>query len=89
MTVQANVRIFCGCFPTGWVWADRQVEVDHDYKRLAYMSYAHLKLELEKDCPNELAEEIRKDAHALQERRGERYVISGCGQYVTLGAGKD
>ena len=80
----AGDRIFCGYFPTGYVWADRKREVAGDYKKLAYMSYRGLRLELQPDCPAELAEIIRKDAAGIQARRGEREQIAG-NMSVTLG----
>ena len=78
-------RIFKGNFPTGIVYADRECEVNRDYKRLAYMNYKTLKLEFAKECPVFLAEEIEKDAAKIQAKKGEFYQITTCGQGVILG----
>lgn len=78
-------RLFIGCYPTGLVYADTEQEVDGDYKRLAYLSYSTLVLELEHDCPRELAEQIKRNAVTVQSRRGEQFQVSHCGQTVTLG----
>lgn len=70
-------RIFCGCFTTGLVWADKKVERHGDYKRLAYMNYGTLLLEVEKDCPKKLRAEIEADAARIQAKRGEAYPVAG------------
>lgn len=70
-------RIFSGCFPTGIVYADRQVEVRGDYKRLAYMNYGSLVLELEDDCPEPLAEQIKEDHKRFLAMKGHSYPIAG------------
>lgn len=82
--LKLDYRIFCCCMTTGWVWSDRRRERHGDYVRLGYMSYERLVLELEKDCPKDLAMMILEDAARLQERRGERYRIAG-NMTVTLG----
>lgn len=78
-------RVFCGCFPTGLVWADRCVEVHGDYKRLAYLSFATLEHIIEPNCPAELLPSILKDIEAVKARRGQEYPVSTSGQTVTLG----
>ena len=78
-------RIFSGIYPGGVVFANRTVEQAGDYKRLAFLPYRSLELEIEKDCPPELAEEIRLAAAPIQERRGGEFQISACGQTVVLG----
>lgn len=80
-------KLFCGVFPTGFVWADRSNTVHGDYKRLAYMNFESLKLDLEKDCPADLQELIVKDAAEIQARRGELYKTDECGHAVLLGGG--
>jgi len=70
-------RIFCGCFPTGLVWADRHVEEHGDYKRLGYLNYSTLVLSVEPDCPADLAEEIRRDAATVQAKRGQHFRVAG------------
>lgn len=78
-------RLFAGCYPTGIVYSDRAREVGGDYKRLGYLNYKSLELELRPDCHPELAELIRADAARMQAMRGQFYLISACGQGVTLG----
>ncbi len=80
-------RIFCGVFPTGLVYADRDTIVQNDYKRLARLDFRTLKLELAPDCPNHLAQQIQKDAARLQKMKGQEYQVSASGQTITLGYG--
>jgi hypothetical protein len=80
-----NPRIFAGVYPCGIVYADRKKEVAGDYKRLAFLDYATLTLDVEKDAPADLVSEIRVDAALIQARRGEQFQISSCNQTVTLG----
>ena len=47
-----NHRIFSGVYPTGIVWADRYIEKHGDYKKLAYLNFGTLELEVQKDCPD-------------------------------------
>lgn len=77
--------LFIGCFATGIGYADRTREVNGDYKHLAFLSFATLKLEEEPGIRPDLADRIRKHAATIQARRGEQYVVSGCGQTVLLG----
>lgn len=78
-------RIFSGIYPGGVVFADRTVQQAGDYRRLAFLPYRSLELEIERDCPPDLAGEIRLAAAAIQERRGGEFQISACGQTVVLG----
>ena len=80
-----NARIFSGNYPTGIVWADRYKEEHGDYKKLAYLNYRTLELEIEKSCPKELIPIIQADAKLVQDKKGEQYQVSGSGQTVTLG----
>lgn len=80
-----NDNIFIGIFPGGIVYADRQQEVDHDYKRLAFLCYSTLELKIEDDCPDHLARDIESDAAGFQMRRGLPFEISACGCSVMLG----
>lgn len=84
----ANDRLFIGIYPMGIVYADREVEVLGDYKRLAFLSYRTLDLELKPDCPAELRGHIENHAEAIQARRGQQYEVSTSGQTVLLGGGK-
>lgn len=78
-------RLFIGTYPCGLVYADRATEAHGDYKRLAFLPYSTLKLEMEKDCPTDLQARILAHAATLQAKRGEQYQVSTCGQTVTLG----
>jgi hypothetical protein len=79
-------RIFSGVYPCGIVYADRQNEKSGDYKRLAFLSYSTLELDLEADCPFELQLIIVNDAKRIQSMKGQPFEISTCGQTVTLGS---
>lgn len=80
-----NPRLFIGVFPTGLSYADRTIERDGDYKRLAFLPFRTLRLQLAIDCPADLRTEIEQDATAMQARRGEDFEVSTCGQTVVLG----
>lgn len=78
-------RVFVGVFPTGIVYADRFVERDGDYRRLAFLPFSTLAIEVARDCPPALRAEIEADAARIQARRGEEYPISASGQTIVLG----
>lgn len=78
-------RLFVGIHHTGIVYADKEVEQDGDYKKLAFLSFDTLELQLEEDCPENLQKEIEKDVCYLQREKGKEFPISGSGQTVTLG----
>jgi hypothetical protein len=89
MTEEARrQRIFCGSYPCGLVFADRTIERDGDYKRLAFLPYDTLEIEFEKDCPGKLADEIVAWVKKMNLKKGDEYRISTCGQTITLGQGK-
>ena len=79
--------IFVGVYPAGLVYADKRREENGDYARLAFLSYATLRLEWHSSRPVDSAirEWIERDAAAVQARRGEAYQVSACGQTVKLG----
>lgn len=81
-------RLFVGVYPAGIVYADRKREKHGDYARCAFLDYATLTLEVEKDCPAKLREEITLDAAKIQARRGQEFQVSTCGQTVLLGGGR-
>ena len=56
-----------------------------DYRRLAYISYTRLDLELEPDCPEKWKPLLASEAAKLQTQRGQAYPVTTCGQTVTLG----
>ncbi len=80
-------RLFSGFFPCGIVYADRHNEVAGDYKRLGFLSYSTLILDIEPDCPASLQTQIEKDAATFQARRGESQAIAG-NMVITLGLAK-
>jgi hypothetical protein len=82
---QVESRLFIGVFPAGISYADRTVERHGDYKRLAFLSYATLRLVIETDCPKGLRPAIVAHAATLQARKGEQFEVSTCGQTVLLG----
>jgi hypothetical protein len=79
-------RLFSGVFSTGIGYADRTVERHGDYKRLAFLSFGTLALDIEPDCPNELRSIIIEQAAEIQAKRGQQFLISFSGQTVVLGA---
>lgn len=81
-------RILICVHATGLGYYDRTREVDGDYKRLGFMPFDTLDLEVEPDCPSGCRQIIEQDAAKLQARDGEQYAVSACGQTVELGAKK-
>lgn len=82
---QEGDRLFSGIYPAGIVYADRYEEVAGDYKRLAFLPYSTMKLDLNPDCPEDLKERICADAKRLQSRIGQPFQISTSGQTIELG----
>jgi hypothetical protein len=78
-------RLFIGVFPTGLSYADQEREEHGDYKKLAFLSFDNLKLEIYEDCPEELKPLITQDAQEIIARKGEEYRVSLSGQTVILG----
>lgn len=72
-------------FPAGYVYADRAVEVNEDYRRLAFLSYKQLILEFDRGCPAYWRQFIVGYAHVTQIAAGEWVNTSTCGQPVRLG----
>ena len=74
------------CFPTGLVYADRTREdpSTQDYKRLAYLNYSTLQLDIEPDCKTQLADYVISEAAKIQAMRGQLFSIAGNAQ-VMLG----
>jgi hypothetical protein len=78
-------RLFVGTFPTGLVYADRWVEEHGDYRRLAYLNYRTLELDIERSVPAELKKRIVSDAEGIRAMAGTGYAVAG-NQYVVLGS---
>jgi hypothetical protein len=76
-------RVFIGCYPCGLVYADTQIEVHGDYKRIAFLSYSTLKLEVD-DPKSPVLWVVLEDAAKMQARKGESFPIAG-NMSVTLG----
>lgn len=79
-------RLFICSFPTGISYADRSRERDGDYRRLAFLPYGTLVLQLERDCPADLRARIEVDARRMAMLRGQDWPVSSCGQTVRLGS---
>lgn len=80
-----NERLFIGIYPGGIVYSDRKREEHGDYKRLAFLPYHSLALDVKVDCPADLRAEIIQHAAGVQARKGERFSISACGHTILLG----
>lgn len=78
-------RLFIGVYPAGLSYADRSIEVDGDYKRVAFLPYDTLQLEI-RDHRSPLLPLVKEDAKQMERRKGEPFEISACGQTVTLGS---
>ena len=69
--------LFIGHYPTGFVYANKRKEVSGDYKRVAYLNYDTLVLELEKDCPADLKALVEAHHKDVQKLRHTVYRIAG------------
>lgn len=78
-------EIFAGIYSTGLVYADKSYEVDGDFARLGFLSFATLELDINERATPEQQKQIRYHAARLRTRRGEQYQISQSGQTITLG----
>lgn len=88
MKVFTDIRmrdpLFIGIYPTGIVYADKRIEKNGDYKKIAFLPYDTLELEVY--CSSDLIQRIQDDAQGMIKRKGERYPISTSGQCVILGS---
>jgi len=73
-------------YPTGIVNADRARDDPgtRDYKGLAYLNYASLKLDLGADLNGELLTYVVAEAAKIQEMKGQTFQIAG-NAFVVLG----
>jgi hypothetical protein len=77
-------NLFIGVYPTGIVYADKRVEDHGNYKKVAFLSYRTLELEI--SVPDsDLLDAIVEDAKTIQARKGEHFQVSTSGQTVILG----
>ena len=83
--MEPNERLFIGIYPCGISYADRSREEHGDYKKLAFLPYSTLALDVRPDCPPDLRQTIEADAATIIARKGEPYQVSTCGQTVILG----
>jgi hypothetical protein len=82
---EIDALLFIGLYPCGISYADRTKEQHGDYKKLAFLPYSSLVLEVEKDCPKDVLKQIESHADTIIARRGQQFQISACGQTVLLG----
>lgn len=79
-------RLFIGCYPCGLVYADRKRSEYGDYKRLAFLSYSTLELEVsDSKMPKGLLKEIKAHADTIIAKKGQEFQVSTAGQTVALG----
>lgn len=83
--VKAKEDLFIAIFPGGIGYCDTSKEEHGDYKKIAFLGYRSLELEIHAP-KSKLLPEIRAHAARIQAKRGQQFVVSGCGQTVTLGA---
>jgi hypothetical protein len=79
-----EAALFIGLYPAGIVYADKRREVHRDWKRVAFMSYRKLLLEVD-DEYSDLLPLIKEHAAQIQALKGCEYTVSTCGQTVLLG----
>jgi hypothetical protein len=79
-------RLFTGIYPGGIVFADRATTQGGDYKRLAFLPYNTLQLDIRSDCPAEFQPLIIASAKEIQAKAGEQIFISSSGQTIRLGS---
>lgn len=78
-------RLFIGVYPCGIAYSDRETIQDGDYKRVAFLDYDTLELEV-RDDRSPLLDEVRSHAATVRLQKGERFSIDACGHSVVLGA---
>ena len=83
--MKTEPQLFIGVYPCGLTYADRWHEKAGDYARLAFLPYATLNLDVERDCPPHLRKRIVSHAATMQAKRGQEFRITTCGQTVMLG----
>ena len=77
-------RLFMGVYPCGIVYADMAIEEHGDFKRVAFLPYSTLVLDV--DAPKSpLMPAVLDDVKRMQALKGTEYRVSECGQTVLLG----
>ena len=84
---ELQAKLFIGVFPGGISYCDRTIDDKGDFLRVAFLPYRSLELK-EYEPAHPLLPLIRKDAQAMQARRGEEFPIDGAGHTVILGGAK-
>jgi hypothetical protein len=79
-------RLFIGIFPAGISYADRTREEHGDYKQVAFLSYATLKIEWRGRPDAAIRAEVEAHAATMRARAGGTFTVSACGQTVRLGS---
>lgn len=77
--------LFRAVCATGIMYCDKTVEVNGDFKELAFLPYRTLEIQWYAGCPEDKKGEIQKEADVIINKRGEPFATSASGQYVTLG----
>lgn len=78
-------RLFQGVYSCGIVYADRAVERDNDYRRLAFLPYDTLQMDYEKDCPDMWRPLLEQKAAEMLARAGQRFALAQ-NMSITLGS---
>jgi hypothetical protein len=79
-------NLFICKFASGISYADKSKKKHGDFLSCAFLDFKTLTLSFRKECPKELIERIKNHAATIQAMKGEKYPISLCNQYVTLGS---
>lgn len=80
-----NRNLFIGVFPAGISYCDTSREEHGDYKKVAFLSFRSLSLEIYSPS-SKLLDDIRSHAESIIAKRGESFTVSTCGQTVRLGS---
>lgn len=78
--------LFSGIYPTGIVYADKDIQSGGDYHKVAFLSFQTLELKVY-DKSSRLLPQVEADAAKIIGRKGESFDTSACGQPITLGYG--
>lgn len=77
-------RLFQGVYSCGMVYADRAVERDGDYRRLAFLPYDTLQIEYENDCPELWRPFLEQKVAEMLARAGQPFALAQ-NMSITLG----
>jgi len=82
---QPEDALFCCCMPCGFTWCDRTKEQHGDYKRIAFLPYDTMRLEIHSPR-NFLISRVKEDAARLIALIGTPYAVAG-NSTIILGYG--